>query len=133
MRPRGRRPAALALFATMTLVGCASQARYSTDDYAGDRPVAIEVSNNNWMDVVIYAVSAGNRVRLGGVTTGFAKRFSVPRSVNVQSGDFHLQAHPVGSDEVFSSDYILVSPGQRIVWSIENQLGLSSYRVASGK
>ena len=91
------------------------------------------MSNHNWMDVVVYAVNYGNRVRLGDVTTGLDRRFQLPSSMIGQAGSFHLEAHPVGSNEVYRSDAIMVAPGNRIVWSLENQLGLSSYRVASGK
>src|SRR4051812_21546531 len=34
-----------------------------------DEPATVKVSNYNWMDVVVYAVQGGTRVRLGQVTT----------------------------------------------------------------
>ena len=129
MRPR---PACLALAAMTLLAACAQAPRYATGE-AKPAQVAVEVTNNNWMDVVIYAVSGGNRVRLGSVTTGMQQRFRIPMSLGATSGDFRLEAHPMGSAEVFASDRIVVQPGTRILWSLENQLGLSSYRLASGK
>jgi hypothetical protein len=132
MKTTSPRFASLALAATLALAACAHQTRYATEEYAG-RDVAVEVSNHNWMDVVVYAVSYGNRVRLGSVTTGLEQRFRLPPSVNVASGSFYLEAHPVGSNEIYRSDPIMVAQGARVIWSLENQLGLSSYRIASGK
>jgi hypothetical protein len=133
MKTTSSRIAFVALAAMMTLSACASGARYATEDFASDRGVGVEVSNHNWMDIVIYAVSGGNRVRLGTVTTGLDGRFSLPKSMNVQTGNLFLEAHPIGSGEVFRSDPIMVNPGSRILWSLENQLSLSSHRVAMGK
>jgi hypothetical protein len=133
MKTTSPRIAFVALAATIALSACASTPRYATEDFAGSRGVAVEVSNNNWMDIVIYAMSGGNRVRLGIVTTGLDQRFTLPKSMNVQTGNLFLEAHPVGSNEVFRSDPIMVNPGSRILWSLENQLTLSSHRVALGK
>ena len=133
MRITRPRVASLTLAAMMALSACASPARYPGENGTTEkeRTVAVEVTNHNWMDVVVYAVSsAGNRVRLGSVTTGLDQRFKLPRSLNVMSGNFYLEARPVGSGEVYNSGPILANPGARVIWSIENQLGLSSYRVA---
>ena len=133
MKTRNPQIAGLALAVSLLLSACASNARYATEDYRDSGAIAVEVSNNNWMDVVVYAVSYGNRVRLGNVTTGLDQRFKLPTSMTVQAGSFHLEAHPVGSGEIYRSDPIMVSPGNRVIWSLENQLGLSSYRIAAAK
>jgi hypothetical protein len=133
MKTTSPRIACLALAATLALSACAHQARYATEDGAPTSAVAVEVANHNWLDVVVYAISGGNRVRLGSVTTGLEGRFRLPRSMVVQSGNLFLEAHLVGSNQMYRSDPIMVNPGSRVIWSLENQLGLSSYRVASGK
>jgi hypothetical protein len=133
MKTTSPRIAALALAATMALGACSQQQRYATEDFSPVGVIAVEVSNNNWMDMVVYAVSSGSRVRLGSVTTGFQQRFKLPPSANAQSGPLYLEAHPVGSHEIYRSDPIMVTPGTKVVWSLENQLGLSSHRIASGK
>jgi len=128
MRTTIARPALLALAAMMVMAGCAQNPRYATSEFKTTQ-VSVQVSNHNWMDVVVYAVSSGSRSRLGTVTTGMDQRFRIPTSITPLSGAFHLEADPVGSNEVFSSGQIMLQPGSRIVWSIENQMGLSSYRV----
>ena len=133
MKTTNPRIAVLALAVTLALGACAHQgASYGGEGPGPNAPVYVEVSNHNWMDVVVYAVGYGQTIRLGSVTTGLDQRFRLPASMLVQSGALYLEAHPVGSDEVHRSDPINVNPGGRVYWSLENQLGLSSYRVAGG-
>lgn len=136
MKITSPRAAAVALAATLALSACASHGSYdaptSAQAAAAQRTVTVDVSNHNWMDIVVYAVSpAGSRVRLGNVTTGLDQRFRLPRSMNVQTGNIYLEAHPVGSNELYNSGPIMVNPGSRIIWSIENQLSLSNFRIAA--
>ena len=128
------RHAAMALAAMTLTTACASGAgaRYATEEFASTS-VAIEVANHNWMDVTVYAVSNGTRARLGTVTTGLSQVFKMPRSVNTLTSDFHLEADPVGAGQVHSSETIQATPGTRIIWSLENELALSSFRVAASK
>ena len=128
------RPAFMALAAMTLLTGCANGAgaRYATDEFA-PTSVAIEVANHNWMDVTVYAVSGGVRSRLGQVSTGMSQVFRMPRTVNTQTSDFRLEADPVGAGEVYTSHAIQATPGTRIIWSLENELALSSFRIASAK
>ena len=133
MKTTNPRAALLALAAALTVSACAHQAAsYGGDGPAPNAPVYVEVSNHNWMDVVVYAVGYGQTIRLGAVTTGLDQRFRLPPSMLVQTGNLYLEARPVGSDEVYRSDPIMVNPGGRVYWSLENQLSLSSYRVAGG-
>jgi hypothetical protein len=132
MKSTNPRIAVLALAATMVLAACAHGQQYATEEFAS-RDVAVEVANHNWLDVVIYAVSYGTRQRLGTVTTGFEQSFKLPSSFVVQSGSFFLEAHPVGTNEIHRSDPIMVNPGSRVIWSLENQLSLSSYRIAAAR
>jgi hypothetical protein len=130
MRKRTARTALLALTAALGMSACASHPQYASEDSAAERAIGVEVTNHNWMDVVVYAVNSGSRVRLGSVTTGLTQRFRLPKSINVAAGQFYLEAHMVGSNEMFKSDPIVVNPGGRVIWSLENQLALSSYRIA---
>src|SRR5688572_6133669 len=107
------RPVCLAL--AVLLMGACATPRYATDNApSGDRVVRVEVTNHNWMDMAVYAVSGGQRIRLGTVTTGLNQTFRLPKTLNVYSGQLFLEAQPVGSREVFRSDAIMVNPGGQI-------------------
>ena len=123
-----KRIGSLALGAILALAGCASQPRYPANESPALRGVAIEVTNHNWTDVVVYAVGAWSRVRLGSVATGSEQRFELPPSVHTVRGEFYLEARPVNSSEVFRSQTMSVTPGDRVIWSVENERLLSSFR-----
>lgn len=91
-------------------------------------PTSVEVTNNNWLDMVVYASRAGFRVRLGTVTSLERETFSMPSTMET-GGEVRLIASPIGLNAVYRSDPISVSPGQRVAFTIENQVGISTIAV----
>lgn len=128
MRTGLTRSAAMALLAAC-VAACATAPRYDGGSDRG-KPVTIAVTNNNWLDASIYAVSDNmHRVRLGSVVTGSRQRFTLPMSVSRGLG-VSVEIQLLGSSQSYRSEQILVNPGDRIEWRIENQLSLSTYRIA---
>ena len=89
--------------------------------------VDIEVSNHSWTRATIYAENDGARVRLGTVAATEVETFRLPASIDPRLG-LWLEARS-GLAPLSRSGRILVEVGSRVVWSLENQDGLSSYRV----
>jgi hypothetical protein len=89
----------------------------------------IRVANNNWSDVTIYILRAGNRVRLGTVTSMGASVFRMPDMLLRSSGDVQLMVDPLGSRHVFVTPSIQFFPGQEIEFQVENHLPVSSVSV----
>jgi hypothetical protein len=125
----------LATGAIVLLTGaCASASGAGGELAETTRPTTtVEVVNHNWQDITVYAVRPGSRVRLGTVTSLTKETFSLPRSVVATNGTVQLLAAPVGSTQTYRSDPILVNPGDRVEWTLQNQLPLSSYRVVAGQ
>lgn len=96
---------------------------------AGRAATQVAVSNHNWSDMVIYAVRAGTRYRLGMVTTNETRRFRLPRGLEMAGADLRLVADPVGGFDAYESGAIHVAPGQTIELSLENHLAISSISV----
>src|SRR3989337_2040807 len=115
------------LLAGLLLAPACAPASYARS--SRPRPIEIEVANHNWMDMVIHAQRDGTRVRLGLVRTENRARFVLPRHLAYWSGGVIPVADRVGSADVFTSDAMLVEPGARIVWSLENQISLSAHRI----
>lgn len=90
--------------------------------------IAVEVESHNWNDITVYLVTAGLPQRLGMVTAlGNASfEFSAQR-LNTSAG-IRLRALPVAGHP-FTSENILVLPGQVITWRLENDLDTSSLSV----
>ncbi len=93
-------------------------------------PATVKVANYNWMDVNVYAVQGGTRVRLGTVTTMGSGVFQIPARFLAQSGSVRLLVDPIGSTEGYMTDGILVHGGQQISFSVQNALQFSSFSVA---
>lgn len=93
-------------------------------------PATVKVANYNWMDVNVYAVQGGTRVRLGTVTTMGTSTFHIPARFLAQSGSVRLMVDPIGSTEGYMTDGILVHGGQQISFNVQNALQFSSFSVA---
>ncbi len=118
------------LLLTLLFAGCASHhgTSQTTTAAANNTPVELEVENHNWSDIVIYLVRGAQRQRLGMVTAlgNTVFTFSYRRLGN--SGDARLSAHAIGGSG-YTSESLLVQPGQTIKWTLESDLSRSSLAV----
>jgi hypothetical protein len=90
--------------------------------------ISVEVDNHNWSDMTIYLMTGGLPQRLGMVTALSNATFVFPSlRINAASG-VRLRALPVAG-AAFTTETILVQPGQAIMWTLENDLDASSYAV----
>jgi hypothetical protein len=89
----------------------------------------IRVQNQNWSDVVVYAVRSGRRHRLGMVTSMSSARFRLPRGLAMGTGELQLVADAIGSSRGFTSGPIHVSNGQEIALNVQNHLPMSTVSV----
>ena len=88
----------------------------------------MSVKNHNWSDVTVYLVAGGLSQRLGKVSAlGEATLDFASRWLNT-GGSVRLRALPLAG-RPFTSETILVFPGQAICWTLENNLETSSFSV----
>jgi hypothetical protein len=84
--------------------------------------VALEVENHAWSDIVIYLVRGTAADRLGTVGALNTETFVFPyRRLGVGS-DVRLRAYPIGGPRAFTSENLLVQPGQWVKWTLESDL-----------
>lgn len=91
--------------------------------------VTVEVSNHNWLDVVIYVVHGGHRTRLMTVVAAGAGSAVLPSHTLRSQGQIRLLAHAVGKPETFLSESIVAKSGMTIDWTLETDLRRSSLAV----
>jgi hypothetical protein len=127
---------AAVIFATACAAATGGTAPGVTSWAANERPIAVEdtrttvqVRNNNWSDMVVYAVRHSTRTRLGMVTSMGTERFTVPSGVNLTGGTLSLVASPIGSSARFSTGAIPINPGQTVELTLQNHLPISSWSV----
>jgi hypothetical protein len=98
-------------------------------EYDRETPVALTVTNNHWLDIVVFVSHDGEVSRVGTVTAAANGSFSLPRWMLGQSRSIRLLADPVGSEGWIRSEMISVQPGQSVEWRLESQLARSSVMV----
>ncbi len=79
--------------------------------------------------MVIYAVRAGVRHRLGMVTSMSTEQLRVRRDLFNTSGALDLFADAIGKGGVFRTGSILVRPGDRVIFTLEEPLSHSHWMV----
>jgi hypothetical protein len=90
--------------------------------------VSVAVESHNWNDITIYLMAGGLPQRLGMVTAlGSATFDFASHRLNTSAG-VRLRALPVAG-RPFTTETILVMPGQVITWTLENDLNTSSFSV----
>ena len=92
-------------------------------------PASLQVENNNWLDVTIYVIHDGQRSRLGSATAAETTDFTLHPAILGQLGAIQLIADPVGAPNGITSPTIVVKPGTRVVWMLQNDLSQSSLSV----
>jgi hypothetical protein len=90
--------------------------------------VGVSIESHNWNDITVYLITGGLPQRLGMVTALGNAVFDFPSHRLNSSGGVRLRALPVAG-RPFTSETILVLPGQVITWTLENDLDRSSFSV----
>jgi hypothetical protein len=113
-----------------TFAACApNQAPASAPGVGGPASARVEVQNNNWSDMTIWAYRDGLRVRLGTVTSMATQVFNLPRTIASAAGSIRLVASPLASNTQHTTPAVTIWPGQTIEFRIENQIGISTVSV----
>jgi hypothetical protein len=89
----------------------------------------VDVTNSSWFDVVVYSVGSGTRWRLGMVTSMSNRTFRIPRRDLLTSAGLRLMADPIGSPHVFVSERIVMSPGDRVAFTVAPHLAQSYFAI----
>jgi hypothetical protein len=87
------------------------------------------VENNNWSDMTVYIVRDGMRSRVGSIPSFTRSRFVLSPAMIGGVGEIRLLADPLGSNQRYLSEPILVNPGQQVRFRVENNVQLSTYSV----
>jgi hypothetical protein len=107
------------------LMGCGSRSEQADADAPPKEhtaEVALEVENHGWSDIVISLVRGTSVERLGMVGALDTETFIFPyRRLGVGT-DVRLRADPIGDLNAFTSENVMVQPGQWIKWTLESDL-----------
>lgn len=116
----------------LTLFGCSAAAGEALAIRASGAPAPVtyvEIDNRHWSTVTIYAVRDGMRRRLGTVDPAHTTRLHLPAHLIDPLGRVQLQAVPDGTGAPIMTDRLPVGAGQRVNWTLEARLEMSSIGV----
>jgi len=99
---------ALSIGAAAPMAGCAHPAQAS-GDVAPATAIGLRVRNDNFLDMDVYAVSAGLATRVGTVTGNSRRNFVLDASM-ADGQDFRIVATPIGGNGRATTGNIAVSP-----------------------
>jgi hypothetical protein len=111
--------------ATLSSVGACSHNYYEAGgEVAPSGAIGLQVRNENFLDMDVYAVSNGLATRIGTVTGNSTAHFVLNESLAAQ--DLRIVATPIGGNGRASSGNITVAPGETIDFRIGSTLRNSS-------
>jgi hypothetical protein len=123
---------AIAFFAACAAASAASACAH-TGQAAGDlapaTAIGLSVTNQNFLDMDVYAVSDGLATRLGTVNGNNSRIFTLNPSLAVR--DLRIVATPIGGNGQASTGEVIVSPGQTIEFRIGSTLRNSTVSIRS--
>lgn len=123
---RLRSAVVLSCAAGALLSGCARNRRDPVDQELPRAPVTLEVTNNNWADVVIYVVRSGQRTRVMTVVTSNTESVVLRPDLVGPGGEVRILAHAIGGSARYVSPTVFASAGGTVVVNLETDLRRST-------
>jgi hypothetical protein len=120
--------AGVAVLLTATGCGLFSSRNPSASASPARNEISVAVESHNWSDITVYLMAGGLPQRLGMVNALGRATFDFPSQRLNTSAGVRLRALPVAG-RPFTTETILVLPGQMITWTLENRLDASSFSV----
>ena len=78
----------------------------------------VSVRNQNFSDMNVFVLGAGQRVRLGFVTGLSTQVFTLPADIVRISPQLRFEIHPIGTNRNPISETITVMPGDQVTLTI---------------
>lgn len=108
---------------------CTPMTRNAGVDGPSTEKTTMVVENNNWSDMTVYILRDGVRTRMGAVPSMGRATFVLSSALVGGTGEIRVQADPLGSSNKWTSQPILIVPGNQVRFRLENNVALSSYSV----
>lgn len=106
----------VALFAVLMVAACGPASRQAKGPETPQTTVRVE--NRNFMDMNVFVVRSGQRIRLGMVPGNSTRVLTIPQTLIFGSTPLRFLADPIGSRQTPISDDIMVRAGDQVTMII---------------
>jgi hypothetical protein len=108
------------IVAAILIASAAACSTFSRGSSAPDQnqPTVVEVDNQGFQDMDVYAVRSGQRWRLGLATGASKTKLTIPRTLLSGLTPLRFIADPIGGKRASVSQEITVGPGDTVVMTI---------------
>lgn len=114
-----------AVLAGSVASGCRTGDNGSVERRQINRPVPVNIQNNNFLDIAVFATSSGSRIKLGQVTGKSSGTFRIhPRRLNMVAG-LQIMVDPLGSAQTYLSPVVFPGGAETVVLTVANILDRS--------
>ena len=105
----------------VALAGCGTAAPADADGDGEEPAATVEVQNQNWLAMEVWATAGGQRVRLGRLAAGRERTYTLPASLFVGGATPVLfEMETVGSEAEVLRQSQTVAPGDAVILVIPN-------------
>lgn len=109
--------AAVAALLVAAVPACSHKAQ--PGDVGPEKATVLTVENNGFLDVVVYVVRGGQRIRLGEARGHAMDTFVIPATLVQPGGTLRFLADPIGGRAQPTTEDIVVFPGDQLVLKIQ--------------
>lgn len=109
---------ALSISIAVLAVGACSGFRHGTSASDPNAPTIVQVDNQGFLDMAVYAARSAERVRIGTATGNSKTNLRVPQGMVSGLTPLRFIADPIGGNRASVSEEITVAPGDTIVLTI---------------
>src|SRR2546423_215708 len=89
-----------------------------SDTTVQNQPTVVQVDNQGFLDMTVYAARSSERIRLGIATGNSKTNFKIPSVLVSGLTPLHFVADPIGGRRASVSQEITVAPGDTVVLTI---------------
>lgn len=112
-----------------TVAPAPEASRSTSSQEAKSTGLPVQIDNQNFSDMSIYYVSAGQRYLLGSAGGLGQTTLTIPSGLAPTDGRVRLEAAPVGGMRGIFTPTLVVAPGQSVFWTIGSDAGMSTASV----
>ena len=102
----------------MLVVGACSGFKHGSGTADLNQPSVVQVDNQGFLDMTVYAARSTERIRLGTATGNSKTSFRIPSSLVSGLTPLRFIADPIGATRASVSEEITVAPGDTVVLTI---------------